>query len=106
MIYTYEPLEDILKVTHEIACKIAEEKDETIYKACITAIETEKGEKIVINKTELMRALKHWESLVRCKDCKHWVDFYGSTEHVKMCDVGKYAVGENGYCCYGERKKE
>ena len=48
-----------------------------------------------------------WESeFVRCKDCKHWedVDTNWCTEHVKFCNIGTYAVGENGYCVYGERK--
>jgi hypothetical protein len=104
MKFSYDPTENIYKVTHEVQCRIAEEKDELIYKACLNAFETEKGEEIVINKTELVKALEHWENLVRCKDCKHWKEFFGSTEHVKMCDVGKYAVGENGYCVYGDMR--
>ena len=40
-----------------------------------------------------------------CKDCSHWVDgCAGCTEHVKLCDVGHYMVGENGYCLYAEKK--
>ena len=40
-----------------------------------------------------------------CKDCLHWVDgCAGCTEHVKLCDVGHYMVGENGYCLYAEQK--
>ena len=40
-----------------------------------------------------------------CKDCSHWVDgCAGCTEHVKLCDVGNYMVGENGYCLYAEKK--
>ena len=40
-----------------------------------------------------------------CKDCSHWVDgCAGCTEHVKLCDVGHYMVGENGYCLYAEQK--
>lgn len=40
----------------------------------------------------------------RCKDCVHWSDgVAGATEHVKLCTVGGYMVGENGYCVYGEQ---
>ena len=40
-----------------------------------------------------------------CKDCSHWVDgCAGCTEHVKLCEVGDYMVGENGYCLYAEKK--
>lgn len=43
--------------------------------------------------------------VVRCKDCKYWSDgVAGCTDHVKMCKIGFYMVGENGYCVYGERK--
>ena len=44
--------------------------------------------------------------VVRCKDCKHWgtgVD--GETERIKCCEYGRYMVGENGYCVYGEKKE-
>lgn len=41
----------------------------------------------------------------RCKDCVHWSDMVaGATEYVKLCTIGGYMVGENGYCVYGERK--
>lgn len=40
----------------------------------------------------------------RCKDCKNWADkVAGCTEHIKLCTVGGYMVGENGYCVYGEQ---
>ena len=43
--------------------------------------------------------------IVHCKDCKHWTDgVNGCTDHVKVCKIGFYMVGENGYCVYGERK--
>lgn len=42
--------------------------------------------------------------VVRCKNCKHWgTGVAGETEHVKCCEYGKYMVGENGYCVYGEK---
>ena len=42
--------------------------------------------------------------VVHCKDCKHWgTGVAGETEHVKCCEYGKYMVGENGYCVYGEK---
>ena len=47
-----------------------------------------------------------WQRIpCHCKDCSHWVDgCAGCTEHVKLCDVGHYMVGENGYCLYAEQK--
>ena len=47
-----------------------------------------------------------WQRIpCHCKDCSHWVDgCAGCTEHVKLCDIGHYMVGENGYCLYAEQK--
>lgn len=43
----------------------------------------------------------------RCKDCVHWSDkVAGATEHVKLCTVGGYMVGKNGYCVYAEKRVE
>ena len=45
--------------------------------------------------------------ICHCKECIHWVNGVpGCTEHVKFCNIGKYMVGENGYCVYGEKKNE
>ena len=54
------------------------------------------------------RCIEHLEkqptAVTHCKDCKHWADkVAGCTEHVKLCTVGGYMVGENGYCVYGEQ---
>lgn len=53
---------------------------------------------------------KHIEELkknqvsVRCKECQFWADgVSGCTDHVKLCKIGFYMVGENGYCVFGER---
>lgn len=44
--------------------------------------------------------------VIRCKNCKHWRDgVHGCTDHVKVCEIGFYMVGENGYCVYGERRE-
>lgn len=44
--------------------------------------------------------------VVRCKDCEHWgMGVAGETERVKCCEYGRYMVGENGYCVYGEERK-
>ena len=44
-------------------------------------------------------------NIVHCKDCKHWGrGIAGETENVKCCEYGKYMVGDNGYCCYGEKE--
>ena len=46
-------------------------------------------------------------NIVHCKDCKHWgTGVAGETENVKCCEYGKYMVGENGYCVYGEKECE
>ena len=46
-------------------------------------------------------------NIVHCKDCKHWgTDIAGETENVKCCEYGKYMVGANGYCVYGEKECE
>lgn len=43
-------------------------------------------------------------TIVHCKDCKHWgMGIVGETENVKCCDYGKYMVGRDGYCCFGEK---
>lgn len=43
--------------------------------------------------------------VVRCKDCKRWgTGVAGETDFVKCCEFGKYMIGANGYCLYGERK--
>ena len=45
--------------------------------------------------------------LTNCKDCAHWVDgVHGCTEHVKLCKIGYYMIGENGYCVYAERRTD
>ena len=43
-------------------------------------------------------------TIVHCKDCKHWgTGVAGETENIKCCDYGKYMVGRDGYCCFGEK---
>lgn len=45
--------------------------------------------------------------VVHCKDCEHWgMGIAGETEHIKCCEYGKYMVGENGYCVYGNKVQE
>lgn len=41
-----------------------------------------------------------------CKDCVHWSDCGYSicTEYAKVCKLGGYMVGKNGYCVYAEKK--
>ena len=58
--------------------------------------------------THILQELKEYRdmNIVHCKDCKHWgTDIAGETENVKCCEYGKYMVGENGYCVYGEKKE-
>ena len=60
----------------------------------------------VIDVLEIAEKLKEHKTLniVHCKDCKHWgTGVAGETENVKCCEYGRYMVGMNGYCVYGER---
>ena len=62
----------------------------------------------VIDVLEIAEKLKEHKTLniVHCKDCIHWgTGIAGETENVKCCEYGKYMVGANGYCCYGEKKE-
>ena len=62
----------------------------------------------VIDVLEIAEKLKDHKTLniVHCKDCIHWgTGIAGETENVKCCEYGKYMVGENGYCVYGEKKE-
>ena len=62
----------------------------------------------VIDVLEIAEKLKEHKTLniVHCKDCKHWgTGIVGETENVKCCEYGKYMVGANGYCIYGEKKE-
>ena len=55
---------------------------------------------------EWLEELKKYRemNIVHCKDCKHWGSgVAGETENVKCCEYGRYMVGMNGYCVYGER---
>ena len=61
----------------------------------------------VIDVLEIAEKLKEHKTLniVHCKDCIHWgTGIAGETENVKCCEYGKYMVGANGYCVYGEKE--
>lgn len=61
----------------------------------------------VIDVLEIAEKLKEHKTLniVHCKDCKHWgTGIAGETENVKCCEFGRYMVGMNGYCVYGEKE--
>ena len=62
----------------------------------------------VIDVLEIAEKLKDHKTLniVHCKDCKHWgTGIAGETENVKCCEYGRYMVGMNGYCVYGEKRR-
>lgn len=62
-------------------------------------------DEIVPGMRKTIEELERNQIEVRCKNCKHWADgVSGCTDHVKCCKIGFYMIGENGYCCYGERK--
>lgn len=45
--------------------------------------------------------------VTHCKDCKHWSNAVAiATEHAKLCEIGGYMVGANGYCVYANKEKE
>lgn len=61
----------------------------------------------VIDVLEIAEKLKDHKTIniVHCKDCKHWgTGVAGETENIKCCEYGKYMVGVNGYCVYGEKE--
>ena len=61
----------------------------------------------VIDVLEIANELKEHKtlSIVHCKDCIHWgTGVAGETKNIKCCEYGKYMVGVNGYCCYGEKR--
>ena len=44
-----------------------------------------------------------------CKNCLNklkdgGIGVAGETKNIKCCEYGKYMVGENGYCVYGEKE--
>lgn len=43
--------------------------------------------------------------VIRCKDCKNWIDHGRSNEFNKLCKLAGYYVGGNGYCVYGETRQ-
>ena len=62
----------------------------------------------VIDVLEIAEKLKEHRdmNIVHCRDCKHWgTDIAGETENVKCCEYGRYMVGANGYCVYGEKRR-
>ena len=61
----------------------------------------------VVHVLEIAEKLKEHKTLniVHCKDCKHLgTGIVGETENVKCCEYGRYMVGMNGYCVYGEKE--
>ena len=61
----------------------------------------------VIDVLEIAEKLKEHKTLniVHCKDCIHWgTGIAGETENIKCCEYGRYMVGANGYCVYGEKE--
>ena len=56
--------------------------------------------------TTAILCMEKTQAQVHCRDCKHWgTGVAGETDMVKCCEYGGYMVGNNGYCCFGERKE-
>ena len=62
---------------------------------------TDYGEFLVV----AIAALQEPE-IVRCKDCKHWIDDYPYSNIVKKCELAGHMVGEKGYCVYWQKVGE
>ena len=80
------------------------EKERNNYELYQTLIECSEGNE---QYAEWLEELKKYieMDIVHCKDCKHWgTGVAGETENVKCCSYGKYMVGANGYCVYGEKE--
>ena len=61
----------------------------------------------VIDVLKIANELKEHKTLniVHCKDCIHWgTGVAKKKKNIKCCEYGKYMVGENGYCVYGEKE--
>lgn len=54
-----------------------------------------------------VECMKKLQAQVYCRDCKNWgVGIACETDHVKCCKYARYMVGNNGYCCYAERRSD
>ena len=100
-------------MTLDEAIKHAREKAEEQRKdACFTSVpwHAKDCEKCAEEHEQLARWLEELKAyrevkIIHCKDCKHWGSgIVGETANLKCCEYGKYMVGENGYCCYGEKE--
>ena len=93
-----EAIQHCLEKTEEEKRKLLKVGDEYICSEC-----GKEHEQIA----EWLEELKKYKemNIVHCKDCKHWGSgAAGETENVKCCEYGKYMVGMNGYCVYGEKE--
>ena len=58
-----------------------------------------------VNKEELLKALELADKLVRCKECKHWLDGSGLCKHWSKL-YGSVLTKADDFCSYGEREGE
>ena len=80
------------------------EKERNNYELYQTLIECAEGNEQYAEWLEELKKYREMD-IVHCKDCKHWgTGIAGETENVKCCEYGKYMVGMNGYCVYGEKE--
>lgn len=88
-------------ITNNIPAAVLNE-DEDLLKACQNQYSAYSTALALLDHAPTVEAVP----VVRCKDCKHWgAGIAAETECVKCCVFGKYMVGENGYCVYGEMRK-
>ena len=55
--------------------------------------------------SKAIEALEMAESVVRCKDCKHYLPMDG-TVGMGLCAVAFAGAQENAFCSYGERRAD
>ena len=56
------------------------------------------------NEKMVLEEVKEIMSVVKCKDCKHYI-VEGITTQYGWCHEYKHSVNEDDYCSYGEREK-
>ena len=96
-------LDEAIELEYELSCKYAQEEKNNYDAYGIYGRWADKHKQYA----EWLEELKKYREMnvVHCKDCKHWgTGVAGETENIKCCEYGKYMVGANGYCVYGEKE--
>lgn len=101
-------------ISKEEAAKIVERYDMNFFDEWGMPVT---ADKFVVAMDMAVTALREWEPVVRCKDCKHRIvnENYGKKGYLgikAMCDVegdifdlSRYAWEDEWFCAEGERKE-